>query len=88
MAGSQGGLAQPVAGVADFRAFSGRQGVPIPTDAGSEAVLQRVLAGAAAQAKWGDVGAYSVSAVLDPEVRSAVQSFDRASALLGPGAGR
>jgi hypothetical protein len=47
-----------------------------------------VLAGAAAQAKWGDTGAYSVRGVLDPEVRSAARSFDRASALLGTGAGR
>ena len=75
-------------GVADFRTFAGRQGVSIPTDAASDALLQRVLAGAAAQAKWGDTGAYSVRAVLDPEVRSAVRSFDRASALLGTGAGR
>ena len=75
----------PAAGVADFRAFAGRQGVVIPADAESDGVLQRVLSEAVAQVKWGDAGSYGVAAYLDPEVRRAVVSFDRASSLLGPG---
>jgi carboxyl-terminal processing protease len=80
--------AVPAAAVTDFRAFAGRQGVVIPVDGESDAVLQRVLAEAVARAKWGDAGSYSVAASLDPEVRAAVKSFERAAALLGPGAPR
>jgi carboxyl-terminal processing protease len=71
------------AGLTDFRAFASRQGVVIPAGADADAVLQRVLSGAVAHAKWGDAGAYGVAAMLDPEVKAAVASFQRASSLLG-----
>lgn len=76
------------AGLADFRAFAARQGVVVPADGESDAILQRVLAEAVARAKWGDGGTYSVEALVDPEVRAAVKSFDRAAALLAAGAAR
>jgi carboxyl-terminal processing protease len=76
------------AAVADFRTFAGRQGITVPADAESDVVLQRVLAEAVAQAKWGDAGSYRVTALLDSEVRAAVKSFERASALLGSTTGR
>jgi hypothetical protein len=47
-------------------------------------MLQHVLPLAVARAKWGDAGSYGVTAFLDPEVREAVKSFDRAAKLLGP----
>jgi hypothetical protein len=78
----------PAAGVANFRAFATRQGVTIPADPEADAVLQRVLAEAVARAKWGDGAAYSVEALTDPEVRAAVKTFERATALLGPAAAR
>jgi carboxyl-terminal processing protease len=74
----------PAAAVADFRAFAGRQGVVVPSDAETDATLGRVLAVAVARAKWADIGSYGAEAVLDPEVRAAVKSFDRAAMLLGP----
>ena len=73
----------PAAAVADFRAFATKQGVVVPTDAESDAILQRVLAESVAGAKWGDTGGYSVLALLDPEVRAAVRTFDRAATLTG-----
>jgi hypothetical protein len=77
--------ALPPAALSDFRAFAGRQGVQVPGDAGSEAVLQRVLTTAVARAKWGDPGSYGALAFLDPEVSAAVGSFDRAAAILPAG---
>ena len=76
------------AGLADFRALATRQGVEIPADAQTDAVLRRVLAQAVAEAKWGDAGGYGVRALLDPDVGAAVNSFDRAASLLGSGSGR
>ena len=76
------------AGIADFRAFATKQGVVIPTGAESDATLQQVLAVAVARARWGDTGAYSVEAIVDPEVRAAVKSFEKASTLLGAGTAR
>jgi carboxyl-terminal processing protease len=73
----------PAAAVADFRAFAGKQGVVVPADAESDAILQRVLVESVARAKWGDTGGYSVLALLDPEVRAAVKTFDRAATLAG-----
>jgi carboxyl-terminal processing protease len=76
------------AGVEDFRAFAAKQGVMVPADAESDSILQRVLAESVARARWGDVGGYSVEALLDPEVRAAVKAFDRAVALPGSGPDR
>lgn len=74
------------AGLADFRSFAERQGVTVPPGQETEAVLQAVLSRAVARAKWGDAGAYGVSAMHDGEVRAAVASFQKASSL--PGASR
>jgi len=80
--------ALPAAALADFRAFARAQGVAIPSDAESDALLQRTLTRAVARAKWGDAGSYGVAAKLDAEVRAALTSFDRAAAVLGTGSGR
>ena len=76
--------AVPAAAITDFRAFAAKQGVAIPQDAEADAMLQQLLPRAVARAKWGDAGSYGVAAFLDPEVREAVKSFDRAAKLLGP----
>jgi carboxyl-terminal processing protease len=70
------------AALADFRAFAGKQGVVVPSNAEADAALGRTLAVAVARAKWGDQGTYGVLAHLDPEVRAAVAAFGRASAIL------
>jgi len=75
----------PNGAVAEFRAYAGRQGVVVPSDGATDAVLQRELTVAVARAKWGDAGAYGVIATIDPTIRAAVQTFERASSLLGPG---
>jgi carboxyl-terminal processing protease len=80
--------AVPTAGMMDFRSFAAKQGVVVPADAEADVLLQRVLAEAVARAKWGDAGAYSVEALVDPEVRAAVKTFDRAATLLGAPATR
>jgi phosphatidylserine decarboxylase len=72
-------------GLADFRAFAARQGVVVPADAESDASLQPVLSEAVARAKWADGGAYSVEALVDPEVRAAVKSFDELPRCSGQG---
>lgn len=74
--------------LADFRAYAGRQGVAIPSDGAADAALQRELTVAVARAKWGEAGAYGALAMIDPTVRAAIQTFERASALLGPGTAR
>jgi carboxyl-terminal processing protease len=76
--------ALPAAALADFRSFAAKQGVTVPSDIETDATLGRVLSVAVARAKWGDPGAYGVTASLDPEVRSAVGTFERAAAILGP----
>ena len=80
--------AVPNDAVSDFRSYAGRQGVVIPSDAAANATLQRELTVAVARAKWGDAGAYGVLAMVDPAIRSAIQTFERASSLLGPGTSR
>jgi carboxyl-terminal processing protease len=67
--------------LADFRAFASRLGVAVPTDAASDRVLARVLARFIAFARWGESGFYRVSALLDPEVARALESFARAGQL-------
>jgi len=69
--------------VTDFRAFAAKQGVVIPSDAESEALVHRLLVEAVARARWGDTGGYSVDALLDREVRAAVRALDRAATLSG-----
>jgi carboxyl-terminal processing protease len=71
--------------VAEFRSYAGRQGVVVPSDGATDAALQRELTVAVARARWGDAGAYGVIATIDPTIRAAVQTFERAASLLGPG---
>jgi carboxyl-terminal processing protease len=73
----------PAAALADFRAFAAKQGVAIPSGPEPDAWLQRTLAARIAAAKWGDTGYYRVAAALDPEIRAAAASFERAAAILG-----
>ena len=80
--------AVPAAALADFRTFAGKQGVAVPSDAESDALLERVLAEAVARARWGDTGGYSVEALVDQEVRAAVRALDRAGTLSGAGSSR
>ena len=66
----------------DFRAFASREGASIPADAASDSLLQRSLLPVLARSKYGEAGYYRLSAALDPQVKSAVLAFDRASAIL------
>ena len=73
----------PDAALADFRAFAAKQGVVVPAD--GDALLQDVLLRSIAYARWGDEGAYRVSANRDVAVRQAIAGFSRADALLAGG---
>jgi len=75
------GATLPSAVLADFRAFSSKQGVVIPAD--GDAQLQDILLQNIAYARWGSEGAYRVVAQRDRAVREATIAFERASALLG-----
>src|SRR6185312_15908045 len=44
----------PASALADFRAFAAKDGITIPPDSGSDAMLQRVLVRTVAGTKWGD----------------------------------
>ena len=66
----------------DFRAFASRENAAIPTDAASDSLLQRSLLPVLARSKYGEAGYYRLSAALDPQVKSALLAFDRASAIL------
>jgi carboxyl-terminal processing protease len=66
----------------DFRAFAAHEGAPTPSDAQSDSLLQRALLPVLARSKYGDTGYYRLSAALDPQVKSALLAFDRASAIL------
>jgi hypothetical protein len=68
--------------LADFRAFAGRQGHTVPAGAQVDARLQRMLLPAIAWTKWGDPGFYRILAVMDPQVRTATGTFDRAAQIL------
>ncbi|MGH7654170.1 MAG: S41 family peptidase [Gemmatimonadaceae bacterium] len=72
----------PPAAASDFRKYAKSQGVDIPTDTATDVTLQRLLARAVANAKWGGAGLYSVTAVLDAEVSAAKQHFPQAEALV------
>ena len=65
----------PEAAVSDFRTYAKNQGVEIPADSSSNAMLARLLTRAVANSKWGEVGLYSVTAVLDSEVAGAKKEF-------------
>ncbi len=71
--------ALPSAALADFRAYAARQGVTVPAD--DDAALQRLLVPRVAATRWGDEGAYRVSALHDATIREAVAAFARAGAL-------
>jgi carboxyl-terminal processing protease len=71
----------PAAALESFRSFADGRGVPIPSDADAERVLQPYLLRAAASAKWGDEGSYLMTARLDPEVQRAVTLLPQAAAL-------
>ncbi|HET7229130.1 MAG TPA: S41 family peptidase [Longimicrobium sp.] len=68
--------------VADFRAFATRQGHAPPAGAEIDARLTRTLLPAIAWTKWGDPGYYRTIAVMDPQVRQAAGTFDRAAQML------
>jgi carboxyl-terminal processing protease len=70
----------PAATLSDFRAFAARQGVEIPLDA--DPLLQQVLRGGIAFAKWGTEGAYRVDVGRDAAIREAVGSFAEARKIL------
>jgi carboxyl-terminal processing protease len=72
----------PPAGVADFRAFATKNGVAIPTDTATDALLQRVLVRTVAGTKWGDEGYYRIAAVTSSEVAVARGAFGRAQSIL------
>ena len=72
----------PAAAVADFRSFATKDGIAIPTDSASDAILQRVLVRTVAGSKWGDEGFYRLAAVTSGEVATARGAFGRAQSIL------
>jgi carboxyl-terminal processing protease len=72
----------PAAAIADFRAFAAKDGITIPSDADTDAMLQRVLVRTVAATKWGDEGYYRLAAVTSPEVATARGAFGRAQSIL------
>jgi carboxyl-terminal processing protease len=66
----------------EFRSFASGEGAVIPSDPASDSLLQRALLPVLARGKYGEAGYYRLSAVLDPQVKSALLAFDRASAIL------
>lgn len=74
---------KPVVGAAaEFRAFAREQGVTIPEDGETEALLERSIVRWVAQAKWGAPGYYRVVALQSADVKAAVEAFARADSLL------
>ena len=71
----------PAAGT-DFRAFAMKNGVAIPTDSATDAMLQLVLVRTVAATKWGDEGYYRLAAVTSSEVAAARGAFGRAQSIL------
>ncbi|HEY2849797.1 MAG TPA: S41 family peptidase [Gemmatimonadaceae bacterium] len=76
--------ALPAPAMNDFRKYAKDQGVEIPTDSATNVMLERLLARAVANSKWGEAGLYSVTAVLDGEVAQAKTEFKKAEALGRP----
>lgn len=70
--------------IADFRAFAAQQGVEVPETPEASRALTRVLLLRIARVRWGEAGAYSLIAALDPAVRQAAGYLDQAAALEGP----
>jgi carboxyl-terminal processing protease len=73
------------ASVADFRAYAGTNGVTIPVDAATDDQLGRALIRTIAFVKFGAEGYYQLLALTDPVVRMSLDSFAKATQLLGPG---
>lgn len=71
------------AATADFRAFAAARGDTIDAGIGADRALQRGLALALADAKWGEPGYYRIAAVTDPDIATAIAAFDRAPTVLG-----
>jgi hypothetical protein len=59
-----------------------KNGIVIPTDTATDAILQRVLVRTVAATKWGDEGYYRLSAVTSSEVAAARRAFGRAQSIL------
>lgn len=72
----------PDAALADFRTFAASRGIKVPEDAEARATLERTLLRSVAYAKWGEAGWHRIASVTDPEIRSAIDAFGRASELL------
>ena len=72
----------PAAAVSDFRAYALKDGIAIPTDSASDAMLQRVLVRAVAATKFGDEGYYRLAAVTSGEVAAARGAFGKAQSIL------
>ena len=73
------------ASVADFRTYAGTNGVTIPVDAATDDQLGRALIRTIAFVKFGAEGYYQLLALTDPVVRMSLDSFAKATQLLGPG---
>lgn len=74
----------PAAAIEQFRAFAAKDSVELQSGTEADSLLQRVLVQALAWEKWGPEGGYRMYAVLDPDVKRAVEAFDRAQQILGP----
>ena len=74
--------ALPAAAVSEFRAYALKDGITIPADPESDAMLQRVLVRAVAATKWGDEGYYRLAAVTSGEVATARGAFAKAQSIL------
>jgi carboxyl-terminal processing protease len=68
--------------VQEVRRLATAKGLAIPEGADVDAALHEVLLRRVADARWSDAGYYRIAAVLDPEVRRALEGFERAAALL------
>ena len=66
----------------DFRKFAAAQGVTIPAGDDADTLLNRILLPRIADAKWGDAGFYRTRAMLDPEVRAALEALPKAKELV------
>lgn len=70
--------------VENFRKIANDRKIEIPSDAGTEAQLHRMLRLVIAGAKWGEGGELTLRARWDSEVQLGMDSFARAASLLGP----
>ena len=72
----------PATAISDFRGYALKDGIAIPADSASDAMLQRVLVRSVAATKFGDAGYYRISAVTSPEVATARGAFGKAQSIL------